>query len=385
MLDKMRLLTPGPTPLPERVRLALAQDMIHHRKPAFKAIMAEVQQKLRHLFGTEQEVLSLAASGTGAMVAAMQGLFAPGEKVLVVQGGKFGERWGEIARSHGIVARVLEVPEGQGVNPAEVAALLKAEPDIRGVFVQLSETSTGVQHPVRELAEILRKTPVLFVVDGISGLGITPCPMDEWGLDCLLTGSQKGLMLPPGLAFLALSERAWAKAGNVHSGNFYFNLVEERKNIRKDQTCFTPAIGLLMGLNESLSIFMEEGLENIFRKQWALTCMARAGVLALGLELFAPDHPAWGLTSVRMPAGVKSSAVLGVAAKKFNVVMAAGQGDTKDLIIRIGHMGWVDWADLAAGLHALAEACKELEIAVNTENYLEQALAAYWQAWNNGY
>jgi aspartate aminotransferase-like enzyme len=330
-------------------------------------------------------VLALTASGTGAMVAALQGLFAPGETVLVIQGGKFGERWTEIARAHGLEARVLAVPEGRAVNPAEVAAALAADPKIAGVFVQLSETSTGVQHPVRELAEIIRKTPALFVVDGISGLGITPCPMDEWGLDCLLTGSQKGLMLPPGLAFLALSERAWAKAGSVESGNFYFNLTAERDNTRKGQTCFTPAIGLLVALNESLSIFMEEGLENIFRKQWALTCMARAGVRALGLELFAPDHPAWGLTSLRLPAGVKSSAVLGIAARKFNVIMAAGQGDAKDLIIRIGHMGWVDWADLAAGLHALAEACRESGIAVNTDNYLEQALSAYWQAWNNGY
>jgi aspartate aminotransferase-like enzyme len=359
--------------------------MIHHRKPEFKAIMGEVQQKLRHLFGTEGEVLALTASGTGAMVAALQGLFAPGETVLVIQGGKFGERWTEIARARGLEVRVLAVPEGRAVNPAEVAAALAADPNIAGVFVQLSETSTGVQHPVRELAEIIRKTPALLVVDGISGLGITPCPMDEWGLDCLLTGSQKGLMLPPGLAFLALSERAWAKAGSVESGNFYFNLAAERDNIRKGQTCFTPAIGLLVALNESLSIFMEEGLENIFRKQWALTCMARAGVRALGLELFAPDHPAWGLTSLRLPAGVKSSAVLGIAARKFNVIMAAGQGDAKDLIIRIGHMGWVDWADLAAGLHALAEACREAGIAVNTDNYLEQALAAYWQAWNNGY
>ncbi|MDR2892110.1 MAG: alanine--glyoxylate aminotransferase family protein [Deltaproteobacteria bacterium] len=406
MLNKMRLLTPGPTPLPEKVRLALALDMIHHRKPEFKAVMLEVQQKLRRLFGTSQEVLPLACSGTGALVASMQGLFAPGEKVLVVQGGKFGERWVEIAASHGIAATVLMVPEGCAVEPAAVEAALQADPEIRGVFVQLCETSTGVQHPVREIAAITSKSSALLVVDGISGVGITPCPMDEWQLDCLLTGSQKGLMLPPGLTLLALSPRAWAKAESVKSCNYYFNLPLERANIVKGQTAFTPAIGLLVGLNESMNLFMEAGLENIYRKQWALCSMARTGIEAMGLRLFAPDHFAWGVTSVCMPGwadiqtnpadssktpetpGLKASAVLAEAAAKFNVVMAGGQGAFKDRIVRVGHMGWIDWADLAAGLHALYESCNACGAGLDNRasgDYLEKALAAYWRALKNGY
>ncbi|MDR2826393.1 MAG: alanine--glyoxylate aminotransferase family protein [Deltaproteobacteria bacterium] len=385
MLDKMRLLTPGPTPLPERVRLALSKDMIHHRKAAFTSIMAEIQQKLQVLFGTSQEVLTLTASGTGAMVAAMQGLFAPGEKVLIISGGKFGERWTEIAQSHGIIPLVLKVPEGQGADPAEVKKSLLADAEIRGVFVQLCETSTGVQHPVAEIAAITSKTPVLLVVDGISGLGICPCPMDDWGLDVLLTGSQKGLMLPPGLALLALSERAWAKAGCITTANYYFNLLEERKNIKQNQTNFTPAIGLLLGLNESLNLFMEAGMENIFRKQWALCRMAQTGVEAMGLTLFAKKYPSWGVTSVTMPPQIKAAQVLDIAARNFNVLMAAGQGEYKNRLVRIGHMGWIDWADLSAGIHALAESCKSLGVEIACDNYLEQSLAAYWQTLEKGY
>ncbi|MDR1243142.1 MAG: alanine--glyoxylate aminotransferase family protein [Deltaproteobacteria bacterium] len=384
-LDKMRLLTPGPTPLPERVRLALSKDMLHHRKGAFKSVMAEIQRKARVLFGTGQDVLTLASSGTGAMVAAMQGMFAPGEKVLVIEGGKFGERWTEIARSHGIIPLPLKVPAGQGADPEKVKKILQADADIHGVFVQLCETSTGVQHPVAEIAAITSKTPALLVVDGISGLGITPCPMDDWGLDALLTGSQKGLMLPPGLALLALSERAWEKAAAITTGNYYFNLPEERKNIRKNQTHFTPAIGLLLGLDESLNLFMEAGMDNIFRKQWALCRMARAGVEAMGLSLFAAQHPAWGVTSVSLPPRIPASQVLDIAANSFNVILAAGQGDYKERIVRIGHMGWVDWGDLSAGLHALAEACKSLGAEINSGGYLEQALAAYREAWEKGY
>ena len=203
MLNKKRLLTPGPTPLPEEVRLALAQDMIHHRKGQFKEIMQRVQSHLRELFGTTQPVLPLSCSGSGAMTAAVYNLFAPGEKVLVAEAGKFGERWVEIARSRGLECTVLSAPWGQAVKAGDVAAALDADPDIRGVLIQMSETSTGVLHPVREVAAITRTRNVLCVVDGISGVSLSPCPMDQWGVDCLVTGSQKGLMLPPGLALLA--------------------------------------------------------------------------------------------------------------------------------------------------------------------------------------
>ncbi|MDL2314067.1 alanine--glyoxylate aminotransferase family protein [Desulfovibrio sp. OttesenSCG-928-C14] len=384
-LDKPRLLTPGPTPIPEKVRLALALDMVHHRKAPFKELMGRVQDKLRILFGTAQEVLPLAASGTGAMVAALSGLFNPGEKILVVQGGKFGERWTEIAKARALIPVILEVEEGRAVKVSAVAAALDADPQITGLCVQISETSTGVQHPVRDLAALTSGREVLLLADGISAVGISPCPMDEWGIDCLLTGSQKGLMLPPGLAFIALSERAWRKTQSVSAPDYYFNLPAERANSNKNQTNFTPAIGLLVALDESLDLFMEAGLENIYSKQWALTLMARTALTSLGLDLYAPENFAWGLTSLRMPQGISSSDVLALAARRFNVIMAAGQGQSKNSIIRLGHMGWVDWADLAAGLHALAESLHELGAPLNRADYLEKGLAAYWQALNDGY
>lgn len=384
MLNKPRLLTPGPTPLPERVRLAMAHDMIHHRKPAFKAVMADLREGLAGLFGTAQPVLPLCSSGTGAMVAAVTNLFAPGEKVLVVEGGKFGERWSAICETNGVVAVPLKVEWGKAVVPADIAAALDADAEIRGVLVQYSETSTGVQHPVRDIGLITSARQTLLVVDGISAVSITPCPMDPWGIDCLLTGSQKGLMLPPGLALIALSERAWQKAESLPRRDFYFNLLKERDNNAKGQTNFTSPVSLLVGLAESLRIFAETGLENIFRKQWALTMLARKSMEALGLQLFVPDNFAWGLTSVLLPAGVDSVRLLSYAAERYGVVMAAGQDAYKNSMVRIGHMGWVDYGDLAVGVHALALSYMACGGHIGCRNYLEQGLDAYWSAMDAG-
>lgn len=380
MLNKQRLLTPGPTPLPERVRLAMARDMIHHRKPAFKALMHEAQSGLATLFGTTTPVLPLCASGTGAMVAAVCGLFSPGERVLTVEGGKFGERWSAICRAHGVEAVPLRVEWGRGADPAAVTEALDKDPTIRGVLVQHSETSTGAQHPVRDIAAATRRRDALCVVDGISAVSITPCPMDAWGIDCLLTGSQKGLMLPPGLALIALSERAWKKAEETGPRNFYFNLLKERDNCGKGQTNFTAPVSLIVGLAESLRMFAETGMEAVYRKQWALTQMARACISALGLPLFAPTEYAWGLTSVLLPEGVSAGELLACAAERYGVVMAGGQDHLKDRLVRIGHMGWLDHADLAAGLYAFVRAFTICGGHLGCRNYLEQALAAYENA-----
>jgi aspartate aminotransferase-like enzyme len=385
MLNKYRLLTPGPTPMPERVRLALARDMIHHRKPDFKALMAEAQKGLSTLFGTSQVVMPLSSSGTGAMVAAVCNLFLPGEKVLIVDGGKFAERWTEICLTHQVEPVRFKVDWGQGASPAAIAAALDADKDIKGVLLQHSETSTGVQHPVQGIATVTRGRDTLLVVDGISAVSITPCPMDAWGIDCLLTGSQKGLMLPPGLALIALSERAWAKAEQVPLRNFYFNLPKERANTAKGQTNFTSPVNLIVGLVEALRMFQEVGLETIYRKQWALTMMARKAAEGTGLTLFAPEHFAWGVTSVLLPEGIDSVRLLAHAAEKYGVIMAAGQDGLKNRMVRIGHMGWVDYADLAAGIHALAGSFIAVGGHIGCRNYLEQALDAYWSALEQGY
>ncbi len=380
MRHKKRLLTPGPTPLPEEVRLTLAMDMIHHRKPGFKAVLSEIQEGLKDLFGTSQPVIPLASSGTGAMCAAVTNLFRPKEQVLIIEGGKFGERWGEIASFNHLDTVVVTVPWGKAVSRKHVEKAFAQYPDIKGVFVQASETSTGVLHPVRELAELTRDKDVMLVVDGISAVGVSPCPMDEWGLDALLTGSQKGLMLPPGLSFIALSERAWDRVAKVKPKDFYFNLAGEKAKIRDNQTLFTPAINLLMGLHTSLVILRERGLEEIYRKQWALTQLVRTGVRRLGLELLAKEHYTWGLTSVRLPAGVDGQRVLAAAAQEYGVVMAGGQGRLKGRIVRIGHMGHVDFGDLLAGLYALERALCACGGHSGARDFLEQGMRAYESA-----
>ena len=377
MLNKVRLLTPGPTPLPERVRLVLAKDMIHHRKSEFKAVMGRVQERLRVLFGTDDVVLPLSCSGTGAMTAAVYSLFTPGQRVLVVEGGKFGQRWREIAVSRGLEVTTIEVPWGEAVDPQAVATALKADPGIAAVLIQHSETSTGVLHPVEEVARITRDTDTLLLVDGISAVSLAPCPMDQWGIDCLVTGSQKGLMLPPGLALLALSPRAWKRAESVTPGCFYFNLPKERAKVAQGQTLFTSAVNLVVGLDESLDMLLENGLEAIYAKQWALTMLTRTGVAAMGLELYAKTHFAWGITSVMLPAGVDGTEVLRIAMDNYGVCMAGGQDHMKGRMVRIGHMGWVDWADLVAGLHALNRGIIEAGGHCGSRDYLEEALAAY--------
>ena len=373
-----RMLTPGPTPIPDRVRLAMAAPIPHHRKDAFKQIMAENQTMLKRLFCTEGPVIPLACSGTGAMTASAFNLFEPGEKVLVATAGNFGNRWIDIVKMRGLDPVILRWDAGAAIEPEAVRQALDADPTIRGVFMQISETSTGVLHPVREVASITRERDVLLVADGISAVSISPVLMDEWGIDCLLTGSQKGLMLPPGMAFAALSPRGWARAEQVRPSCFYFDLIGEREVCAKNQTHYTSPISLIVGLNEALKMLFEYGMDSVFQKQWALTRMARTGIEAMGLELFVKDERActWGLTSIILPETMKASPIIAKAWKDCGVILTAGQGELKEKVVRLAHMGWVDWGDVAAGLHALAYSLPEKPQGA----YLEAALDAYHQA-----
>jgi aspartate aminotransferase-like enzyme len=368
--------------MPEQVRLALAQDMIHHRKAEFENIMHEVQQGLQTLFGTSQTVLPLACTGSGAMQAAVRNLFNPGETVLVVEGGKFGRRWSSIAAMHGLRVKSLDVSPGSAVDPSAVEEMLRSDPNVSGILVQASETSTGVLHPVRDLGRIARDRGALLVVDGISAVGISPCPMDDWSVDCLVAGSQKGLMLPPGLSLVACSRRAWERNERVEPRDFYFDLRAEREKSKQGQTAFTTAVSLVRGLKVSLDLILEDGLANLYRKYWALANMTRTGVRAMGLAPFAAEHFTWGLTSVLMPESVDSQKVVSLAAERYNVYLAGGQGDLKGRIARIGHMGYVDWGDLLAGLHALRESVAECGGAVARDGFLQQAVQAHEAAWN---
>jgi aspartate aminotransferase-like enzyme len=381
MLNKERLLTPGPTELAPQVKAALGRDMIHHRKDPFKQIMHRIQPELGRLFGTEQPVMPLACSGTGAMQAAVSNLFRSGDKVLVAKAGKFGQRWEDIARKQGLEVDTLAYEWGQAIPAEDIANRLEQRPDIAGVLIQASETSTGVLHPVGAISRITRESGALLVVDGISAVGISPCPMDRWWIDCLLTGSQKGLMLPPGLALISLSPRAWERAEQVGTDCFYFNLVQERDKIRDGQTQFTTPVNLIYGLEAALELFRETGYEQVHRKQWALTRMARAGIRAMGLGPLVPEYYTWGLTSLLLPDGVDGKALLDRIASEYAIYMAGGQEHLKGRLVRIGHMGYLDWSDLLAGLSALREVLsREVQLAA-APDFLDQALEAYRAAW----
>ncbi len=377
-IQATRMLTPGPTPIPDRVRLAMAAPLPHHRKDAFKQILAENQAMLQKLFCTETPVIPLASSGTGAMTAAAFNLFAPGEKVLVAAAGYFGERWVDIVKMRGLDPVILRKPAGESFDPEEIRAALDADPSICGVFMQISETSTGVLHPVKEVASVTRSRNVLFVADGISAVSISPVDMDGWGIDCLLTGSQKGLMLPPGMAFIALSPRAWEKAENMEQQCYYFDLIQERSNCAKNQTHYTSPISLIVGLHEALTMLFEMGLDNVYRKQWALTQLTRTGLAAMGLDLMVKQEGryTWGLTSVLLPESMPAGPIVAKAYKDHGVILTAGQGALKEKVLRVAHMGWVDWADMAAGLHAIAMSLPEKPSGA----YLEAALDAYHTA-----
>ena len=374
-IQSTRMLTPGPTPIPDRVRLAMAAPIPHHRKQEFKTLLAENQVMLKQLFHTESPVIPLASSGTGSMTAAAFNLFQPGEKVLVATAGYFGNRWLDIVKMRGLEPVVLRKDAGFSFDPEEIRAMLDADPEIRGVFMQISETSTGVLHPVKEVAAVTRERDVLLVADGISAVSISPVDMDAWGIDCLLTGSQKGLMLPPGMAFIALSERAWKRAESTPQQCYYFDLIQERANCLKNQTHYTSPISLIMGLHEALTMLFEFGMDNVYRKQWALTQMARKGVEAMGLEPLVKEEGryTWGLTSIALPPEMPATPIVAKAYKEYGVILTAGQADLTEKVLRLAHMGWVDWGDLAAGLHALAWSLPERPQGA----YLEAALEAY--------
>jgi aspartate aminotransferase-like enzyme len=360
-MKKQYLLAPGPTPVPPRVLQAMSMPIIHHRAPAYREVFEEVREGLKYLFQTQQEVLLFAASGTGAMEGAVANLFSPGDKVITVNGGKFGERWGQIANTYGLKVLTIDVPWGQAVEPRQIADLLAANSDIRGVFIQASETSTGVMHPVREIAELVRdREDTIFVVDAVTGTGVFALPMDEWGLDVVVTGSQKALMLPPGLAFAALSEKAWRFNETSTLPRYYFDFAKERKNAIKGQNAYTPAVSLVVGLREVLAMIRAEGLENVFARHERLATATRAGVQAIGLALFAPESPSNAVTAVCAPEGIDGQDVVKTLRTAYGVTIAGGQDQAKGKIFRLAHLGYVDDLDVITGLGALEMALMDL-------------------------
>jgi aspartate aminotransferase-like enzyme len=360
---KHYLLSPGPTPIPNEVALAMSETMIHHRTPEFNRVFDEARHGLKKLFGTQNDVLILASSGTGAMEASVANLFSPGDKVLVINGGKFGERWLNISNAYGLNPIDLKVDWGEAVKVADVEQQLKAHPDIRGVMVQASETSTTVFHPVKEIARLTQNGP-LFLVDGVTAVGVVPLSMDEWGIDVLVTGSQKALMLPPGLGFIALSDRAWEKTKQAKLPRFYFDLNLERKNQQKGSGAFTPAVSLIFGVRASLRMLEREGLENVYARHARLCKATRAAATALGLKLLAPDSPSPAATGIYMPDGIDADQLLEYLRDKMNITLAEGQDQLKGKAIRIAHIGYMGAFDVITAIAALEMALRKFGVEI---------------------
>jgi aspartate aminotransferase-like enzyme len=360
-MEKKYLFSPGPTMLPPEVVLKMAEPIMHHREPEFERIFAEIREGLKYIFQTKNEVLTFTSSGTGAMEGAISNLLSTGDKTIVVRGGKFGERWGEICKAYGIDFIPIDVEWGRAVDPQRIEKILQSDPSVRGVYIQASETSTGVKHPIREIAEIVKRyEQVVLVVDAITGIGVFDLPMDAWGLDVVVSGSQKAMMLPPGLSFAALSDKAWKFVERSNLPKFYFDFRKELKGTKKNQSAYTPAISLFVGLRESLRMIQKEGREAIFQRHERLAEATRRAVKALGLELYAPDSPSNALTAVKFPPGIDGEKLKALFFEKFGITVAEGQEQAKGKIIRIAHLGYYNRLDIIMVISALEMLLREM-------------------------
>ncbi|HWE40582.1 MAG TPA: alanine--glyoxylate aminotransferase family protein [Isosphaeraceae bacterium] len=362
-MQKPRLMTPGPASVPEDVLLELARPVIHHRSAEAKQVIVEVAAGLKEVFQTQNDVLILTASGTGAMEAAAVNTVPPGKKALVLSAGYFAARWANICKAYGIQAVSLETEWGRPVDPESVANALKQHPDTVCVMGTLSETSTGTGHPIEEIGKVVAETDAVFAVDGISGVGAMECRTDAWGIDLLCVGSQKALMLPPGLAFVAVSPKAWARIDAFDATSFYFNLKLARKKMKEFDTPFTPAHTLILALRESLRRIQAEGIEAVWERHRRMSAACQAGIQALGLELFS-SRPAEGLTAFYVPEGLKDADIRGRLYDRFGITVVGGQDKLKGKILRVGHMGYTDELDVVAGLAALEMVLNDLGLDV---------------------
>ena len=366
MFRKTRLFTPGPTPLLPAAQFAMAAADIHHRTPEFRALYQKVLAQLKLFVGTQNDVLLLSSSGTGAMEASVSNLTSPGDCVLVLTAGKFGERWVDLTKAFGCAVEVVEVPYGQTFDLATVKAAIK--PDTKAIFLQASETSTAANHDVQAIARLRDEAApdALLVVDGITGLGTTHFDVDGWGIDVLIGGSQKAVMIPPGLAYLSVSERAWKAMDASRNPRYYFDLRKERKNAAKGESAYTPAVALIAGLGAALDYIAGQAGGDLEKGRIALidnailnAAATRAGLVALGFKLFAPTSPSAAATAVQVPEGMDSSDVVKALKTRFAAVIANGQGSMKGQIFRVAHLGYFDYLDTIALLGAMEHIAKD--------------------------
>lgn len=358
-MKKRYLVTPGPSPVPENVLLSLSQEMIHHRTPEFRASIAAATGNLKKIFKTENDVLILASSGTGAMEAAVSNVIAHGEKAVTIESGKFGQRWTELVNAYGGEPIVCEVEWGRGPDAAVVAGLIEANPSVKGVYATLCETSTATVQDIASLGEVVGKTPALLVVDGISGVGAVDMRTDDWGVDILAVGSQKALMMPPGLAFAAVSEKAWKVIESTDGTAYYFDLLKAKKSAAASDTPYTPAVSLIRALCEATGMIVDEGVDAVLARHSRLADATRAAVRALDLELLS-QSPSDAVTAVIMPAGLDAEKARKIMNEKYGVSVAGGQAQMKGRIIRIAHMGYMGRFDVLAAVAALEMSLAEL-------------------------
>jgi len=359
-MRKNILLTPGPTPLPPQVLEAMARPIIHHRTPQFQAVIKEASDGLKYVYQTANDVFMLASSGTGAMEAAVINLLSPGDTALTVQAGKFGERWTELCKAFGITAEVIDVEWGKAVEAQEIAKRLKANPKIKAVFTTLCETSTGVATDIAAIGKIIKETPAVLVVDAISGLGAIDLKSDEWSCDVVVSGSQKGLMLPPGLGFISASTKAMRLVEASKSPRYYFDLRKAKKALDKTDTAFTPAITLIIPLVEVLKMIKEDGLANIFARHKKMADATRAAMKGLGLELFAPTAPSDVVTAVKVPAGIDGEKLVKTMRDTYGVTIAGGQDELKGKVFRFAHMGFIEEFDIITGISCLEKVLTQM-------------------------
>jgi aspartate aminotransferase-like enzyme len=375
---KEYLLTAGPTPVPERILLAMAGPMLYHRAPAFMACLKETTEGLKWLFQTKQIVLQLAGSGTAAMDAAVCNFLSRGDKAVVIRGGKFGERWGKICQAYGVECTFIDVEWGKSVDPLVVKEILDRDSSIKAVYATASETSTGVKHDVEGIARVTRGRDVLLCVDAITAIGVFDVPMDDWGLDVVCLGSQKALMLPPGLAMIAASEKAWAANAKATLPRFYLDLLREKRSQEKGETAFTPAVSLIVGLRESLRMLREETLEGIWARHDRLAKATRSAAGGLGLELFS-SSPTNAVTAIRVPGGIDGGAVVKTMKTRYGITIAGGQDHLKGKIVRIAHIGYYSEFDIVTAISGLEMTLSDLGYGIKPGSGVAAAQASFAQ------
>lgn len=361
LVKKNYLMAPGPTPVPIDVLLEGAKDTIHHRTPQYLDIQNKALDNLKYLFQTESNVYSLSSSGTGAMEAAVANLVSPGDKVIAVNGGKFGERWCELCNTYGANLIQIDVEWGKYLRPEEIKKVLEENPDVKAVFTTLSETSTGVVHPIEEIAGIVKDTDAVLVVDAISGMLAEPLKMDEWNVDVVVTGVQKGFMMPPGVAMIALSDKAMRLVDGCTSPRYYFDLRAYKKSY--PDSPYTPPVNLIYQLVESTESLKNEGIENIWERHRILADATRAAVIAMNLEIFA-ERPGNVLTSIKVPENIDGKGIVKFLRDDWGVTFAGGQSKLKGKIIRIAHLGYMSKFDIIIAISALEMALKKFGYAI---------------------